>query len=147
MYLNTYIFEYIYYKQLTESWNIWNIRFWRRLKDHIIYPSMVFFFSRLHLWHMNVPRLGVKSEPQLRPIPEPWQHWIWAASETYAAACRNTGSLTHWARPGIKPTSPQSHVQVLNPLNHNGKSSSTNFLNGDIFRIKYFLFCHWNPFQ
>ena len=29
----------------------------------------------------------------------------WAASETYTTAHSNANSLTHWARPGIKPTS------------------------------------------
>ena len=39
---------------------------------------------------------------QLWPMPQPWQHWIRAASESYAAACSSAGSSTHWARPGIK---------------------------------------------
>ena len=30
---------------------------------------------------------------------------IWAASATYSTAHRNARSPTHWARPGIKPTS------------------------------------------
>ena len=38
---------------------------------------------------MEVPRLGVKSELQL---------------PTYTTAHGNTRSLTHWARPGIEPT-------------------------------------------
>ena len=38
---------------------------------------------------MEVPRLGVKSELQL---------------PAYAIAHGNVGSLTHWARPGIKPS-------------------------------------------
>ena len=29
--------------------------------------------------------------------------WIGATSATYTTALGNTGSLTHWARPGIKP--------------------------------------------
>ena len=29
--------------------------------------------------------------------------WIGAASATYATACSSTGSLIHWARPGIVP--------------------------------------------
>ena len=33
------------------------------------------------------------------------QHQIWASSENYTAAQGNAGSLTHWARPGIEPTS------------------------------------------
>ena len=39
------------------------------------------------------------------------QHQIRATSGTYATACGNVRSLTHWARPGIKPTS--SWILVL----------------------------------
>ena len=45
------------------------------------------------------PRLGVKSELQ------PQQHEIQATSVTYTMAHGNNRSLTHWARPGIKPAS------------------------------------------
>ena len=57
-----------------------------------------FFFSGLHLWHMEVPRLGVWSELHLTQ-----QYQIRAESVTYTIAHDNTGSLTHWAKPGIKP--------------------------------------------
>ena len=57
-----------------------------------------------------------------RPMPEPWQQWIQAASGTYATACGNARSLTHWVRPGIEPTSGERQHQVLNPLIHNGNS-------------------------
>ena len=43
------------------------------------------------------------SEMQLRSIPQPQQQWICTTSETSAAACGNTGSLTHWSRPGYNP--------------------------------------------
>ena len=36
--------------------------------------------------------------------PEPQQCGIWAAPATYTTAHGNAGSLTHWARPGIKPS-------------------------------------------
>ena len=47
---------------------------------------------------MKVPWLGVKSElhPQCR---------IRAAYATYTTAHSNASSLTHWARPGIEPSS------------------------------------------
>ena len=56
----------------------------------------------MHLLHMEVPRLGTESELQLpayaaatgTPDPNP--------SATYTRACGNTGSLTHWAGPGIE---------------------------------------------
>ena len=42
-------------------------------------------------------------------MPEPQQQGIWAVSATYTTAHGNTGSLTHWARPGSEPTTPPSH--------------------------------------
>ena len=41
---------------------------------------------------------------------------------TYGAAFSNMGSLTHWVRPGIKPSSSQIQCQILNPPSHNGNS-------------------------
>ena len=63
-----------------------------------------FFFLGPHLQHMEVPRLGVNRSCSCRPTPQPQQHGIWAMSATYTTAHSNTGSLTHWARPGIEPT-------------------------------------------
>ena len=60
-----------------------------------------------------------------RPISQP--HGIWATSVTYTAACGNTRSLTHWARPGIEPASLQTLCQVLNPLSHNRNSQSISY--------------------
>ena len=70
-----------------------------------MWPSYLFFFFFLwlHLWHMEVPWLGVKSEMQL--------YQIHTASVTYTATCSN--SLTHWARPGIEPASSWILVRFL----------------------------------
>ena len=48
--------------------------------------------------------------------------WIQATSMTYTATCSNARTLTHWEKPGIKPTSSQKHCQVFNPLSHNENS-------------------------
>ena len=40
------------------------------------------------------------------------------AFSNYTTAFSNAGSLTYWARPGIKPTFSQTLCQFLNPLNH-----------------------------
>ena len=56
---------------------------------------------------MDVAGPGVESELPLRPMPQARQHWIQAASVTYAAPRDKAGSLTHPAWPGIKPTSSQ----------------------------------------
>jgi len=55
----------------------------------------LFVFLGLHPQHMEVPRLGVESEPQ--------QHQIQAESVTYTTAQGNTTFLTHCARPGTEP--------------------------------------------
>ena len=59
----------------------------------------------LHLRHTEVPRIGVKSELQLPAYPQPQQQGIQAMSGTCTTALGNSGSLTHWARPGIEPSS------------------------------------------
>ena len=40
-----------------------------------------------------------------RPMSQPQQHGIGAVSANYITAHGNAGSLTHWTRPEIKPTS------------------------------------------
>ena len=63
-----------------------------------------------HVWHLEVPRLEVKSE--LQPCPMPKQLRIEAASTTYTTAHGNAGYLTHWARLGIEP-SPSWNTHAL----------------------------------
>ena len=53
-------------------------------------------------------------------MPQPQQHPIRATSVTYTPACGNTGSLTHWVRPGIEPAFSSRLCQVLNQLIHSG---------------------------
>ena len=62
-----------------------------------------FFFLRAHSQHMEVSRLGVKSELQLLAYTTAMQHQIWAISATYTTAHSNAGFLTCWARARIKP--------------------------------------------
>ena len=79
------------------------------IRDFTIY----FLFLGSHLWHMEVPRLG---------------GWIGAAARLHRSHS-NTGSFTHWARPGIEPTSSWILYWVLNPLSHNGNSMTRDFKN------------------
>ena len=53
---------------------------------------------------MEVPRLGGLGSCSCRPTPQPLQSQIRAASATCTTVHGNTGSLTHWAKPGIEPT-------------------------------------------
>ena len=52
-----------------------------------------------HLWHMEVPRLGVDMELQL-----PAYTTATAMPDSNTTTQSNARSLTHWARPGIEPT-------------------------------------------
>ena len=40
------------------------------------FPFLFFYFSRLHLWHTEIPSLGIRLQLQLRPMPQPEKHWI-----------------------------------------------------------------------
>ena len=72
-------------------------------------------FLGLLLCHMEgIPSYGSNQSCSQQPIPEPQQHGIWAASSTYTTAHSNTGSLTHWARPGIDPTTSWFLVGFVN---------------------------------
>ena len=54
--------------------------------------SFIFSFLGPHLWHVEVPRLGVKVELPAYTIATAM--WIQAASATYAVTCSNARSLT-----------------------------------------------------
>ena len=61
-----------------------------------------FFFLRLHPWHMQVPRLGVKLELQLLAYITAIATWDLSPVCDLHQAHGNARSLTHWARPEIK---------------------------------------------
>ena len=61
-------------------WGTWDWHF------NVIYIYIFFFFLGLNLHHMENPQPWVELELYLRPIPQPWQHHIWAASANYPAA-------------------------------------------------------------
>ena len=61
-----------------------------------------FCFLGLHVWHAEVPRLETESSCSCQPAPQHHSH-------------RNTGSLTHRARPGIQPASSWILVRFITP--------------------------------
>ena len=87
---------------------------------------LLFIFAGPHLWHKEVPRLGVKSELQLLAYTTA------TAMQDPSHVCKlhhslgNAGSPTHCVRPGIKPPSswiqffsaaPQWELCLLCPIN------------------------------
>ena len=78
-------------------WDIytWNVTIWTRRN--------LFFFSLFRVTPTQAR--GWIEAVATGPIPQPQQHRIQTTSVTYTTAHGNTGSLTHWARPGIEPTS------------------------------------------
>ena len=88
--------------------------------------SFVLFFE-LHLWHVEVPRPGIRSELQLQAYITATATWdpshIWDLSQLVAT-------------PGLNPLNKarhQTHIlldtsQILNPLSHNGNSYHSQYL-------------------
>ena len=72
---------------------------------HTILFVYLFGFLGPHPWHMKVARLGSNQSYSCWPKPQSWQRQIRAMSVIYATAHDNARSLTHWAGPGIDPTS------------------------------------------
>ena len=82
------------------------------LKCNVRFSNSFFFFFffffglvflELHRGIWRFPGQGSNRSCRCWPTPEPQQRQIWAISATYTTAHGNTGSLTHWARTGIKP--------------------------------------------
>ena len=68
----------------------------------------LFFFSfkvTPMTYGSSLARGWIRATYSCWPMPQPKQHEIQAFSTTYTATHSNTRSLTHWARPGMKPAS------------------------------------------
>ena len=63
------------------------------MQETISIKNKLFCFV-LFLERMEVRRLGVESELQLKPMPKSQPHYIRTTPVTYAAACGSAGSLT-----------------------------------------------------
>ena len=86
----------------------------------VFYPFVFLHSSLPCTWSMwRFPGYGSNQSYSCQPTPQPQPHQIWAASATYTTAHGNARSLTHWARPGIEPTSSQIRGQAHNLLSHN----------------------------
>ena len=82
---------------------------WPKIKPWsitFIFYVFTYFFMAAPAAHESSQARGVNRSCSYScwPMPQPHQWQIRATSVTYTTACGNTGSLTHWVRPGIKPT-------------------------------------------
>ena len=116
----------------------------------IYYVYLYCIYLGPHLWHMDVPRLGVESELHLLACTSATGNsrlelHLWPTPHLMAMS----DHLTHWARPGIKPTSswilvrlitaePRWELQLWNFWLHTRGSS----ISCSVFCIFYF-----NPFS
>ena len=64
------------------------------------------------IWRL--PGQGANRSYSCWPLPEPQQHRIQAAFAIYTTAHGNSGSFTHWVRPGIEPASSWMLVRSIN---------------------------------
>ena len=72
-------------------------------------PKISFFFFFFLLFRAtHVAYRGSQERGWIRPtaagLYQPQPRRIWASSSTYTIAPSNAESLTHWARPGIEPS-------------------------------------------
>ena len=75
---------------------------------------LFFFFVGLHLQHMEVPRLGVQSKLRAPAYTTAAVSWDLSRVCNLTTAHSNARSLTHGARPGIKPETSWFLVGFIN---------------------------------
>ena len=64
----------------------------------------IYFFKGCTCSIWRFPGQGSNQNYNCWPMPEPQQRGVRTTSATYTTAHSNARSLTHWARPGIKPS-------------------------------------------
>ena len=102
-----YLFALFY---ILLTWYFWEITEIRSDFLPWVGLTIAFFFFVLNCHTCSTLKLPGQGLNQ--PMPQPGQHWIRAASVTYAIACSSARYLTHWARQGIKPH-PYRHYVVF----------------------------------
>ena len=75
-------------------------------------PLFVFFYLGLHLWYMEVPRLG---ELQLLAYTTATATWDPSFICNQHHSMATPAPLTHWVRPGTEPTSSWMLVGFITP--------------------------------
>ena len=97
--------------------NQWYREYFHVLIGHlyVFFGEMSMCFLGLKVQHKEVPRMGWNQIYSYQPpMSQAQEQQFRTASVTYTTAHRNAGSLTHWARPGIKPVSSWILVRSIN---------------------------------
>ena len=127
---------------LSRWFKMWLVVFYlKRYKYHVPLSQFFFFFLGPHLWHMEVSRLGVKSELQMPAY----------TTATKMLDLSHVCNLQHSSQQFqiLKPLSEakyQTHIlmdtsQVHNPLRHSGNSDPIFFFKSlTLFCFLYYLF-------
>ena len=121
---------------LTETFS-WIIvyNFLAFLCSFITFVLLIFFFffffafsraTSCGIWRF--PGWGSNWSCSHRPMPEPQQCGIRAASATYTTAHGNARSLIHWARPGIETATSWFPVRFLNHWATMGTPETASYL-------------------
>ena len=71
------------------------------------------FFLGAYLWHMEIPRLGVKAESELQLLATASARWDPSSVCDLHHSSGNAWSFIHWARPGMEPASSCTLVRFL----------------------------------
>ena len=81
------------------------------------------FFFWLHLWHMEIPRPGIKSEPQLWSMPQLQQHWILnPLCQGLNPHIHSNGSCYSWILNSLCHSVWNSKISILSGSFLNGKA-------------------------
>ena len=83
--------------------SVLNFKEWMHLFIYLL--TYLLSFLGLRVWHVEVPRLGVKLEIQLLAYTTATAMWDLGRVCNLYHSSHNVGSLTHWVRPRIEPTS------------------------------------------
>ena len=85
------------------------------------YLFLIYFcFLGLHAWHMELPRLGVKSKLQLLAYTTAEATWDRSRICDLHHSSWNARFLTHWMRPGMEPTSSWILVRFISAAPQRG---------------------------
>ena len=120
------------------------------MSDYFIFLIffLFFFFLGQHLGHMEVPKL---ESGWIRAEADGLRHshssTVFATrSATYTTACCNTGSMTHWARPGMEPTFSRILVRFISTASQLGTPDFISFTSNSILppgERNFNLCCYW----